>query len=106
VALRRREAEEVEVEFEVLVVYEAVVPCEAEEDAALRGRSTKSDLERSRWAGIGGSAGASRSQWVKWEGSRTSERRASAAGACLALASLSRWRVMSGRERDPQSCGG
>jgi hypothetical protein len=41
----------VEVEFEVLVVYEAVVPCEAEEDAALGGRSTDSDLERSRWAG-------------------------------------------------------
>ncbi len=38
----------VEVELEVLVVYEAVVPCEAEEDAALEGRSTESDLERSR----------------------------------------------------------
>jgi hypothetical protein len=51
VALRRPDAEEVEVELEVLVVYEAVVPCEAEEDAALEGRSTERDLERSRWAG-------------------------------------------------------
>ncbi|KAJ6530754.1 hypothetical protein B0H19DRAFT_1273725 [Mycena capillaripes] len=45
VALRRPEAEEAEVELEVLVVYEA------EEDAALGGRSTESDLERSCWAG-------------------------------------------------------
>jgi hypothetical protein len=51
VALRRPEAEDVEVELEVLVVYEAEVPCEAEEDAALERRSTDSDLERSRWAG-------------------------------------------------------
>jgi hypothetical protein len=41
----------VEVELEVSVVYEAVVPCEADEDAALGGRSTESDLERLRWAG-------------------------------------------------------
>jgi hypothetical protein len=45
VALRRPEAEDVEVELEVLVVYEA------EEDAALGGQSTDSDLGRSRWAG-------------------------------------------------------
>jgi hypothetical protein len=34
-------------EAEVFVVYEAVVPCEA----AFEGRSTESDLVRSRWAG-------------------------------------------------------
>jgi hypothetical protein len=48
VALRRPEAEEVEVELEVLVVYGEEVPCEAEEDAALGGRSTDN---KPRWAG-------------------------------------------------------